>query len=121
MICWYCGIEDAPNYEREHQLPIVRGGMGQGDVWACRPCNRLKGSATVDEFRARLAQALGQDVAFAGEKKSPDALSADIARAREILKAQRVLKLTGSLAGELVDAVMFLRATGLCLSIRRGP
>lgn len=112
-MCWYCGTDEAPAYEREHQLPITRGGMGSGDVWACRTCNRLKGPTTVEEFRTRLAQLLGRVISFAGEAGAPDALDhTEVQTAREILSSQRVIKLTGTLAGELRDAVMFLRAHG---------
>ena len=112
MICWYCGTDEAPAYERDHQLPITRGGCGPGDVWACRSCNRLKGPATVEEFGARLAQVLGRPVRFAGEGGANCLDSVEVQRAREILGSQRVLKLTGSLGGELLNAVMFLRGRG---------
>lgn len=110
--CWYCGTAEAGVYEREHQLPITRGGMGAGDVWACRTCNRLKGPATVEEFRLRLVLLLGEPITFAGEEGPAHLDPAQVEKAREILSSQRVLKLTGPLAGELRDAVMFLRAQG---------
>lgn len=112
MMCWYCGTNETAAWERDHQLPITRGGFGPGDVWACRPCNRLKGPNTVEEFRARLAQVLGRPVSFAGEGGSDHLDDTEMQRARNILSSQRVLKLTGSLAGELLDAVMFLRGHG---------
>ncbi len=112
MICWYCGTEEATAFEREHHLPITRGGFGLGDVWACRPCNRLKGPATVEEFRSRLAELLGQPILFAGEGAPEHLDRAQIEQVRAILNTQRVLKLTGTLAGDLRDAVMFLRTHG---------
>lgn len=112
MTCWYCGIDHTAIFEQEHQLPITRGGFGPGDVWACRPCNRLKGTATVEEFRSRLAELLGQPIAFAGEGPADHFDHAQLEQVRAILSTQRVLKLTGTLAGELRDAVMFLRTHG---------
>lgn len=112
MICWYCGTEEASVFEREHQLPITRGGFGPGNVWAYRPCNRLKGPARVEEFRSRLAELLGHPIAFAGEGSTEHLDRAQVEHVRAILSAQRVLKLTGTLADELRDAVMFLRTHG---------
>jgi 5-methylcytosine-specific restriction endonuclease McrA len=71
VTCWYCGSDRGP-FEREHQLPVSRGG-GEAEatrlVWADARCNALKGPLDVEEFREGLAERLGLDpaqVVFAG-------------------------------------------------------
>jgi hypothetical protein len=61
MRCYYCHkpllIEEA---EKEHQLPISRGGSDSIDnvVPACKDCNRRKGTRTDEEFKAAFSKAL---------------------------------------------------------------
>src|SRR5687768_11265800 len=68
--CWYCGSIDATAYEWEHQIPLVRGWDGEPLVRSCRPCNRVKGPRTVEEFRALLVDVAGEPVVFAGEAEA---------------------------------------------------
>jgi hypothetical protein len=72
ITCWYCGSDRGP-FEREHQLPVSRGGGEVGAttlVWADARCNALKGPLDAEEFREGLAERLGLDpaqIVFAGE------------------------------------------------------
>lgn len=51
--CAYCGRSDLA-LEREHVVPLARGGSHTKDniVPACGPCNRRKATKTADEFLA---------------------------------------------------------------------
>jgi hypothetical protein len=56
-----------------------------------------------------LAELLKQPISFAGEGRSDHLTHTQVSHVQGILSTQRVLKLTGTLAGELRDAVMFIR------------
>ncbi len=59
LTCWYCGSKDGP-FEREHQVPVSRGGgEGPNIVWACAPCNDLKGECDREQYREGIAERLG--------------------------------------------------------------
>ncbi len=54
--CAYCDRDDLP-LEREHKIPVSRGGgyTAENIVPACLSCNRRKGAKTYDEFLELLA------------------------------------------------------------------
>jgi hypothetical protein len=70
MPCWYCGsVVPGPRY-REHKIPKQRGGgEGRNLVPACPSCNLVKGSMTIEEWRAQLAMNCSRSVkrGFYGE------------------------------------------------------
>jgi hypothetical protein len=61
--CFYCGSQS--RLIKEHLVPISRGGAdhARNIVPACRPCNSLKGTKTMDEF----LPTIGRDVPAALE------------------------------------------------------
>jgi HNH endonuclease len=111
--CWYCGTTEADAWERDHQLPITRGGIGDDLVRACRGCNRLKGRNTVEEFRRRLEAILKRPVIFAGEAGLGESHTCDMAAVRQVLVSQTVIRFRGLLAEEIKDAWYYLRTHGL--------
>lgn len=67
--CWYCGCETPKTFfVLEHVQPFSRGGADSARnlVVSCWQCDRLKGSKTLDEFRAKRG---GGE--FYGEHKRP--------------------------------------------------
>src|SRR4051794_26069851 len=115
--CWYCGTTEATAYEWEHQLPLSRGGDGEDLVRSCRRCNRLKGSSSVGEFRARLATILRHPVVFAGEVGPDGVHTCDMAAVEAVLAAQTTVRLSGVLSEEIRDAHWFLRGRGVSLAL----
>lgn len=53
-VCFYCGCEEGP-FEIDHVFPWSRGGghTFENLVVSCRPCNRSKGSKTIEEWGGR--------------------------------------------------------------------
>src|SRR5688500_4196858 len=75
--CWYCGkCIGKKDFILEHQEPFARGGAdsSRNIVISCQPCDRMKGSMNVEEFRAHVATKMRAErpVAFYGEKLSGD-------------------------------------------------
>ena len=58
--CFYCGRTNVP-LEREHMVPLSRGGNHSKDniVPSCGPCNRAKATMTAEEFYDRLGDRSG--------------------------------------------------------------
>ena len=110
--CWYCGTVRGP-WEREHQLPVSRGGVG-GDnvVRACEACNHLKGKLTLDEFRSALALRLAlPTVVFDGEA-GEDRTATPIGHIRTLAATQEVTKLDPVVGERLDRALVWLRRRG---------
>jgi 5-methylcytosine-specific restriction endonuclease McrA len=75
VMCFYCGKQLTPRKKtRDHIIPKSRNGSNKkyNIVDACRPCNQLKGSLDLQEFRAVMAYRHGLLPAiewkFPGEK-----------------------------------------------------
>lgn len=62
--CYYCGV-DLYNPERDHKIPVTRGGRATVDniVPCCHSCNCRKNDRTVDEYREFL-QSIGETPRF---------------------------------------------------------
>src|SRR5579863_2101593 len=61
-LCFYCGKElSRKKKTRDHMQPKSRNGSSQprNIVDACRKCNQLKGSLTLEEFRLVIAYQKG--------------------------------------------------------------
>jgi hypothetical protein len=110
--CWYCGTGRGP-WEREHQLPVSRGGAG-GDnvVRACEACNHLKGKLTLEEFRDALALRLTlPTVTFAGEATGEHPATS-IRRVRSLAATQEVTRLDPVVGERLDRCLVWLRRRG---------
>jgi len=114
VTCWYCGTDRGP-FEREHQLPVSRGGgevAATALVWADARCNALKGPLDVEEFREGLAERLGLDpaqVVFAGEA-TPQRLATRLQEVRSLQADPSVVRLDPIAGDELSRAWRWLRA-----------
>ena len=111
-ICWYCGSTAGP-WEREHQLPVSRGGeSGDNLVRACAACNHLKGKLTLEEFRTALELRLGvSPVVFVGEARS-DLPATPIAAVRSLAGTPAVVKLDPVVSERLDRALTWLGRRG---------
>jgi hypothetical protein len=113
VTCWYCGSDRGP-FEREHQLPVSRGGGEVGAtalVWADARCNALKGPLDVEEFREGLAERLGLDpaqVVFAGEA-TPDRPATRLREVRSLQADRSVVRIDPIAGEELNRAWRWLR------------
>jgi hypothetical protein len=122
VTCWYCGSARGP-FEREHQLPVSRGGGEAGAttlVWADARCNALKGPLDAEEFREGLAERLGLDptqVVFAGEA-TPERPATGLQAVRSLQADRSVVRLDPVAGDELNKAWRWLRThfrtTGSC-------
>jgi hypothetical protein len=122
VTCWYCDSARGP-FEREHQLPVSRGGGEAGAttlVWADARCNALKGPLDVEEFREGLAERLGLDptqVVFAGEA-TPERPATGLQAVRSLPADRSVVRLDPVAGDELNKAWRWLRThfrtTGSC-------
>jgi hypothetical protein len=113
--CWYCGTTSALVWEREHQRPISRGGVGGPIVLSCRFHNRLKGDRTVQEFRAAVAERLGLEVAevvFAGEATAERPASS-LDGIDTLVDDRDTVRLLPEVGRALRRAVLALRSRGL--------
>jgi hypothetical protein len=114
VTCWYCGSDRGP-FEREHQLPVSRGGGETGAtalVWADARCNALKGPLDVEEFREGLAERLGLDpaqVVFAGEA-TPERPATRLQAVRSLQADRSVVRIDPIAGDELNKAWRWLRA-----------
>jgi hypothetical protein len=114
LTCWYCGSNRGP-FEREHQLPVSRGGGEAGAtrlVWADARCNALKGPLDAEEFREGLAERLGLDptqVVFAGEA-TPERPATNLATVRSLQADRSVVRIDPIAGDELNKAWRWLRA-----------
>jgi hypothetical protein len=112
--CWYCGSARGP-FEREHQLPVSRGGGEAGAtrlVWADARCNALKGPLDAEEFREGLAERLGLDpaqVVFAGEA-TPERPATPLQTVRSLQADRSVVRIDPIAGDELSKAWRWLRA-----------
>jgi hypothetical protein len=109
--CWYCGTIEAEAFERDHQLPIVLGGVGDDLVDACRPCNKAKGPRTVEEFRVLLARYAGQPIVFAGEA-GESGIHSPIAQLRDEIGSRDPVWLDALTARQARAAVLWQQAHG---------
>jgi hypothetical protein len=111
MRCWYCGTDEAEAFEREHQMPIVLGGVGDDLVDACRPCNKAKGPRTIEEFRALLSRYVSGPIVFAGEVAADEPYS-DVADARELIGSRDVVWADALITRQARAAVLWQQAHG---------
>ena len=102
----------SPMLEVEHQLPVSRGGIDDGNtVSACAPCNDLKGPLSLEEFRQGLAERIGTDVVFAGEATPDHAATPLAGRVRSLAGDRSVVRLDPAVGEELQAAWRYLRST----------
>jgi hypothetical protein len=114
VTCWYCGSARGP-FEREHQLPVSRGGGEAGAtklVWADARCNALKGPLDAEEFREGLAERLGlepAEVVFAGEA-TLERSATNLGTVRSLQADRSVVRIDPIVGDELNKAWRWLRA-----------
>jgi hypothetical protein len=87
-----------------------RQGRGQRRS-SLRPCNSLKGSCTVEEFRQALAVRLGRVVVFAAEA-TEDQPATEFRSVRSLGADREVVRIDPLTGDRLSRAVLFLRSAG---------
>jgi hypothetical protein len=111
MRCWYCGTTEAEAFERDHQLPIVLGGVGDDLVDACRADNKAKGPRTVEEYRQVLSRYAGRPIVFAGETDDAEAGQL-VATARELIGGRDPIWVDSLIARQARAAVVWRQTHG---------